>query len=159
MDTERQEMAKKGPETRGVAPESQRPLEAERVAVQQEKDTASAVAERKKAAESAARATREMKDPLLVRVESLLSEGLADEYATLSPGKKQAFKQEGEMLAVWLHHALAKGDVKPHEVLARLEKWLLIIEGKDRSSPWLIQEAYVRARRAMREMKYEHIGH
>ncbi|MEK9156790.1 MAG: hypothetical protein AAB448_01485 [Patescibacteria group bacterium] len=159
MDVERLKVGEKGPETY----ESDNGAETATVAgvdrQQSEQDVAAAVAERKSAVEHAARSRREMKDPLLVRIESLLADGLADEYATLSPDKKQAFKQEGEALAVWLHSALANGTAKPHEVLMRLEGWLLIIEGKDRSSPWLLQEAYVRARRALEYMMYTEKGH
>lgn len=159
MDVERLKMGEKGPETREQSGEAEAAVATERAPQQSEQDVAAAVAERKRAAEHAARSRQEMKDPLLVRIESLLSDGLADEYTTLSPDKKQAFKQEGEALAVWLHGALANGAAKPHEVLMRLEKWLLIIEGKDRSSPWLLQEAYVRARRALKDMMHTEKGH
>lgn len=159
MDVERLKMGEKGPETPEQRGEAEAVAAAERAPQQSEQDVAAAVAERKKAVEHAARSRKEMKDPLLVRIESLLSDGLADEYATLSPDKKQAFKQEGEVLAVWLHGALASGAAKPHEVLTRLEKWLLIIEGKDRSSPWLLQEAYVRTRRALKDMMHTERGH
>jgi hypothetical protein len=159
MDVERLKMGENSPETRDQRGEAEVATAAERAPQQSEQDVTAAVAERKRAVEHAARSRQEMKDPLLVRIESLLSDGLADEYATLSPDKKQAFKQEGEALAVWLHGALASGAAKPHEVLMRLEKWLLIIEGKNRHSPWLLQEAYVRARRALKDMMYTQIGH
>lgn len=159
MDVERLEMGEKSPETRGVAPESQQPLKAESATIQQEENIASAVAERRRAVENAARTTREMKDPLLVRVESLLSEGLADEYAALSGEKKKSFREEGEVLATWLKSAIARGAVKPHQVLARIEHWLLIIEEKDRHAPWLLQDAYIRARRVLNEEMYNEKGH
>ncbi len=159
MDVERLEMGEKSPETPEQYGEVEAVAATERAPQQSEQDVEAALAERKRAVEHAARSRQEMKDPLLVRIESLLSDGLADEYATLSPDKKQAFKQEGEALAVWLHSALASGAAKPHEVLVRLEKWLLIIEGKNRHSPWLLQEAYVRTRRALKDMMYNQRGH
>lgn len=122
-------------------------------------DVALKVEQQRKAAEHAARASGEMKDALLVRVESLLSEGLAGEYAKLSSEKKPIFKEEGEELALWLHGAITQGTVKPHKVLERIEKWLLIIEERKRFEPWLVQEAYIRARRALRSIQVEEVGH
>lgn len=159
MDVERLKIGENGHETRGEGGEAEMVATVERAPQQSGQDVGVAVAERKRAVEHAARSRQDMKDPLLVRIESLLSDGLADEYATLSSDKKQAFKKEGEDLAVWLHGALVSGAAKPHEVLMRLERWLLIIEGRDRSSPWLRQEAYIRARRALKDMMHVKIGH
>lgn len=131
----------------------------ERTLPSAEENVDAQVAERLKAAEKAARATREMEDHLLVRIEELLSHGLADEYAALSHEKKQEFKRAGEQLARWLRTACAQGTVRPHGVLTRLENWLLIIEEKDRASPWLLQEAYTRARRIMKEVLSSEKGH
>jgi hypothetical protein len=159
MDVERREGAMRASEMGGAgtgsAPLPERAQKAPREAV----DTAVGIDARRKAALNAARASREMKDPLLVRIEAALSDGLATEYAKLSVEKKAAFKAEGEKLSAWLHEAAASGRIKPHEVLAHLERWLLIIEAKDRSSPWLLQEAYVRARRMVKELMYNSMGH
>lgn len=158
MDVERREGGLKTPEMTGAAVEIE-PTAPREAVVERDPAQEAALAERRQEAERAARATREMKDPLLVRIESLLSEGLSDEYATLSPEKKKAFKEEGERLSVWLHDALASGKITAHEVLTRLETWLLVIEGKDRSSPWLLQEAYIRARRVMKDFMHKEMGH
>ncbi len=151
MDLHIQEMAPKAPE---------RPRDIGEVAVDvaQEtrqvlrQDTEAMVRARTQEAERAARATQEMKDPVLQKVEFLLSDGLADEFVALNSTQKAAFKEEGEKLAVWLHDALTQDRVRPHLVLSHIEKWLLIIQARDRAEYWLRQEAYIRARRAMREM-------
>lgn len=159
MVIEQEKRAERAPEIRDIAQGNEQRVEIEGNAVAQEGNVEAAVAERRRAAENAARTHGEMKDQLLVRVESLLSEGLADEYAALSKDQKDAFRKEGETLALWLHGALSSGSVKPHKVLDRLERWLLIIEGKDRHAPWLIQEAYIRARRVLQEEMYNEKGH
>jgi len=159
MDVERFKIGENSPETRNQGSRVEADAVAERASQQPEQDTADAVAERRRILERAAPATRELKSPLLVRMESLLSEGLASEYVALSKDKKEPFRKEGEVLALWLESVIASGSVKPHEVLSRLERWLLIIEGKDRHAPWLVQEAYVRARRVLKEMMHTQIGH
>lgn len=158
MDVERREGVAKTPEMIGaeVKNETAAPQE---VVIERDPAQDAELAARRQEIERAARATKEMKDPLLVRIEAILSEGLSDEYAALSPEKKKAFKEEGEKLSQWLHGALATGKVTAHEVLAHLETWLLVIEGKDRSSPWLLQEAYIRARRIMKDLAHQEIGH
>lgn len=158
MDVERREGMLRGAEKGGAglpASSSGRTPEAPREA----SDTRVSIDIHRKAALNAARASREMKDPILVRIESVLSDGLAGEYAKLSAEKKAAFKAEGEELSVWLHEAAVSGKIKPHKVLAHIERWLLIIEAKDRSSPWLLQEAYVRARRIVKDLMYSTMGH
>lgn len=158
MDVERREGGIKTPEKMSTSVEIE-PTVSQEAAVERDPAQEAALAQRRQEAERAARATREMKDPLLVRIEAILSEGLSDEYATLSPEKKKAFKEEGERLSTWLHSALATGTVTAHEVLTRLEAWLLVIEGKDRASPWLLQEAYIRARRVMKDLMHQEMGH
>ncbi len=118
----------------------------------------SKIRERMQAAERAAQTTGAMKSADLVRIEEMLSHGLADEYATLSPEKKRLFRQEGEALALWLDEVFRTRSARSHEVLARIERWLLIIENKDRASPWLLQEAYVKARGLLMQMMYTEKG-
>jgi hypothetical protein len=159
MEAERRERMEGGGENPEIRVQTKTLDRQERTLPSAEENVDAQVAERLKAAEKAARATREMEDHLLVRIEELLSHGLADEYAALTQEKKQEFKREGEQLARWLRTACAQGSVKSHEVLTRLETWLLIIEGKDRASPWLLQEAFTRARRLMREIVSSKKGH
>lgn len=159
MDVERREGGLKTPEMGGTSVETEPAAPKEATVERGTSQDTVALAARLQEAERAARATKEMKDPLLVRIEAILSEGLSDEYATLSPEKKRVFREEGEELSVWLHGAIATGKVKAHEVLKRIEHWLLVIEAKDRSSPWLLQEAYIRARRILKDLMYQEMGH
>lgn len=159
MEVERSAGGEKSPEIRDQSGGAEAVAVTERTPQQPEQDVAVLVAQRRNAVEHAARPPQEMKSPMLRRIETVLSEGLAREYAALSENKREPFRNEGEQLAVWLEGALASGKVKPHEVLARMEHWLLILEGKDRYEHWLLQEAYNRTRRVMKEMMYSEIGH
>jgi hypothetical protein len=118
-----------------------------------------AIALQKAEAIRVSRSGKDMPDPLLVRIDTLLSEGLRDEYTALSQDEKQAFKKEGDALAAWLHDAVGSGRVKSHDVLTRIERWLLIIEGRNRAAPWLLQEAFIRARRVLNEFMSNDVGH
>lgn len=157
MDTERRER-REGSEILREQPRAEAQQEQEPVSHASNEHIDAQVAAQRKEAERLARAAREMKDPLLTRIENVLSEGLADEYATLGQKEKQLFKTEGEALAGWLRHAAIQGKVRPHEVLKRMEKWLLIIERKSHAPYWLLQEAYIRARRVLRTMMHEEQG-
>lgn len=159
MDVERKEGGLRASEMEGEMPKYAAPVQERGAVAPPEASSDASIEARRQAAARAARPAREMKDQLLTRIEATLSEGLADEYATLSPKQKQEFKQSGERLAQWLHEEVANGKISPHHVLSRLEDWLLIIEAKDRSSPWLLQEAYVRARRIMKDFVYPTRGH
>lgn len=158
MDVERREGAPRSPETgaqsAGVASSPERAPDAPREA----EDDAAALESRRQAAAQAARASREMKDPALKRIELMLSAGLGDEYAKLGK-EKDAFRKEGEELAQWLYQAAARGSLSSHEVLKRMEHWLLIIEARDRASDWLLQEAFTRSRRILRELRSHEMGH
>lgn len=121
---------------------------------------AEAQAERLRAdAARVAHSVREMKDPIVAKIEEILSHGLGAEYALLNQAQKDAFRQEGEELALWLRDAVTQGKVQPHKLLQRMEHWLLMIEAKDRFEPWLLKEAYKRVRQVLRGVMYEERGH
>lgn len=159
MEVERLNMGENTPEIHEQGGVARAVAAAEQAPLQSEQDVAAELAHRRSAVERAARSPREMKSPRLQRIEAALSKGLAEEYAALPENKKESFRQEGERLALWLEGALAGGTLKHHEVLTRMEHWLLTLEGRNCSEHWLLQEAFVRTRSMLREIVSSEFGH
>lgn len=159
MVMEQRETIRKSPERAQPAPEGGTDVLDTRISKREGGDAEERVTQSIREAERLARSGRVEKDPLLVRIETALSENLSDEYAQLPQVTREVFRKEGEQLAHWLHIAFLRGTLHPHEVLTHIEKWLLIIEGKDRVAPWLLQEAYIRTRRFLRMARDDQRGH
>jgi len=90
-------------------------------------------------------APRIPKDATMVKVETVLEEGLHDVYAKLDPARKQKFKTEGETVAAKLSEMVRKATFKAREALMLITKWLMIIPGLNRF--YLEQEAKLKADR------------
>jgi len=83
------------------------------------------------------------KDPIVAKIESVLSEGLNEEFAKLSPADQQRFKVTGEETATQISKLLAKSKIHFGQVVQLIVKWLRIIPGVNKY--FLEQEAKIKA--------------
>lgn len=97
----------------------------------------------------------EPKNEILQRVESILSEDLADTYRSLNPEKQKAFKKKGEEVALKVQEMVEKGHLRIRKVLKWIREWLRIIPGVN--SFFLEQEAKIKADKLLEYYK-EHTG-
>lgn len=85
----------------------------------------------------------QVKDPVVVDLENLLSEDLGDIYMGLSEKKKQAFREKGEAVAVAIKEMVTSGKVRVKKILDLIRDWLRIIPGVNKF--FLEQEAKIKA--------------
>ncbi len=69
------------------------------------------------------------KDPLLTKIEAILSENLGDIYTQLPADKREAFRVKGEETAGKIHDILGSAKVKVHKILELISDWLGLIPG------------------------------
>lgn len=69
------------------------------------------------------------KDPIVIEIEELLAEDLADIYLNLPDAKKAAFKQKGEEVALAIGKMIQSGKIKVKKILDLIRDWLKIIPG------------------------------
>lgn len=72
------------------------------------------------------------KDPDLVVIENILSEGLADLYRAMPPEIREKFKIEGEVVAGKIKQMIASAKVQAKKILALIRDWLRIIPSVNR---------------------------
>ena len=108
------------------------------------------------AAEQAAASAPVQKDEVHERIERWLAAGLADEYKALTPEKKTLFKKGGESVASFIRGAVSRHSIKTHELLKRVEKWLLTIADRERNPWWLKQEALIKSKGIMDDHFSQH---
>lgn len=124
------------PEHAAEAPEAGGEFEAPKMPDPIERDSPGA----RSAASSVAPAST--KDPVTVRVESVMEEGLKDAYLSMTPALQQRFKVHGENVARQLTGMLKTLKVLPGKVLDLIRGWLKMIPGVN--AFFLIQEAKIK---------------
>lgn len=77
------------------------------------------------------------------KVESIMSDGLEDEFVQMSPEEQAEFKRVGEETAIKINELLEKAKVKIKKVLDLLKIWLKLIPGANKF--FIEQEAKIRA--------------
>lgn len=82
------------------------------------------------------------KDPLEVKVEDILEDGLAEAYLKLSVADKQEFKTVGEQTAKKVTVLLRQTNVKIKEIFLLIVRWLKVIPGVNKF--FLEQEAKIK---------------
>jgi hypothetical protein len=85
----------------------------------------------------------QVRDPLTVRVETIMSEGFRDTYQELSPVQKEQFKIKGEETALKIRSLLRGTNVKVRKIFQLLIEWLVTLPGINRF--YLEQEAKIKA--------------
>ena len=85
------------------------------------------------------------KNPQLVEIESILSDGLDQAYMSLTAAKRQEFRAEGEILAHTIQSMLQQGKVNMKKIRNLIMKWLRVIPGVNRY--FLEQEAKIKTDR------------
>jgi hypothetical protein len=96
---------------------------------------------------------RQMPDQQLKKIETILSEGLADEYAKMPDALKRKFKEEGEQAASKIQSLFRKGKATAQKIAKIITKWLKMVPGIN--AFFLEQEAKIKADRLMHEAAQE----
>lgn len=82
------------------------------------------------------------KSPSLIKVESVLEEGLADIFYSLPDDKKEEFKQKGEEAAKKIDELLNAAKVSAKKIFDVLKEWLSLVPGVNKF--YLSQEAKIK---------------
>jgi len=88
-----------------------------------------------------------VKDPELVEIETILSEGLESLYKELPDNRKAEFRQKGEETAGAIRVLLSSAKVKVTKIVALIVKWLKMIPGVNKF--FLEQESKIKADRLL----------
>jgi len=96
-----------------------------------------------------------VKDPELVEIETILSEGLENLYKELPDNRRAEFKQKGEETASAIRALLSSAKVKVTKIVALIVKWLKMIPGVNKF--FLEQESKIKADKLL-EFKKEKEG-
>jgi len=99
-----------------------------------------------------------VKDPEIVRIESILSEHLDELYLLMTPEQQMAFRVKGEETASKIDKLLKDVKVKVKEILNLIKDWLKLLPGINKF--FLEQEAKIKTDRLlnMREQKFSSYG-
>lgn len=92
-------------------------------------------------------------DPITIKIEKVLSEGLNEVYQKLSPVAKQEFKIKGEATAGAIKELLLSTKVQTKKILALIINWLKMLPGVNRF--FLEQEAKIKTDKLLALRKYE----
>lgn len=92
-------------------------------------------------------ATVAPKDPQLVQVESVLSEGLEDLYKGLPPNMKPQFKAKGEEVATQINVWMQEAKLAAKKVLHLIREWLGMVPQMNKH--YLEQESKIKTDRIM----------
>lgn len=84
----------------------------------------------------------QMQDPVVIKIEKILENGLADEFMKLSPVAKQEFKIKGEETAIKIKDLLQDSHIKVKRILLLIIEWLKILPGINKF--FLEQEAKIK---------------
>lgn len=82
------------------------------------------------------------KDPVMVKIEKIMEDGLNDSYQRLSPVAKQEFKLKGEQTASEVGELLKSSHIKVKKILHLILDWLKMLPGVN--SFFLEQEAKIK---------------
>lgn len=114
--------------------------------MEQKAEAASAPAPAPKAPARSASAAP-AKDPITMKVEMILEEGLGETYSRLPPKAKAKFKTEGERVTREISAMVRTLKVKAGKVLSLITRWLKIIPGVNKF--FLAQEAKIKTDRVV----------
>ena len=84
-----------------------------------------------------------VRDELMLRVEKIMEEDLADAFTSLPPVRKQEFKIKGERTAAQIRELLNKTHVKIKKIFKLILEWLMLLPGINKF--YLEQEAKIKA--------------
>lgn len=101
---------------------------------------------------AAASATTSVKSEDIVKIETILAEGLENLYKELPDNRKQEFKLKGEETAKEVGGLLGAAKVKIHKIVKLIVAWLKMIPGVNKF--FLEQESKIKADRLL-EFKRE----
>lgn len=88
-----------------------------------------------------------VRDEMTVKVEKILSAGLEDTYAKLSPVARQEFKLKGEQTAVKIRELLQSAKIKVKKIFNLILQWLSLLPNINRF--FLEQEAKIKTDRVI----------
>jgi hypothetical protein len=88
-----------------------------------------------------------LRDEMTVKVEKILSVGLADTYAKLSPVAQQEFKLKGEQTAIKIRELLQSAKIKVKKIFNLILQWLSLLPNINRF--FLEQEAKIKTDRVI----------
>lgn len=77
------------------------------------------------------------RDPVLMKVERELEEGLWDAYKTMPAQARQRFKAEGEQVAKVIREGMATGSLVAKNVIKLIMDWLKLIPGVNK---WFLRQ-------------------
>ena len=93
------------------------------------------------------------RDQTTIKVEKILSEGLDDTYANLSPIAQQEFKLKGEQTASAIREMLRATKVKAKKIFQLILEWLSLLPNVNKF--FLEQEAKIKTDRIIELNKHE----
>ncbi len=80
-------------------------------------------------------------------IENILSQDMDSYYDSMSPDKKNEFKNKGEKTAVKIKGILAKAKIAVNKIINLIEGWLLVIPGVNKY--FLEQEAKIKTQKIL----------
>lgn len=83
-----------------------------------------------------------VRDPLTIKIEHIMEDGLVDAFREMTPVQQQEFKIKGEQTAHAIHKLLAQPKVKIKTIFELLIDWLKLIPGVNRF--FIEQEAKIK---------------
>lgn len=87
------------------------------------------------------------KEPMLVKIEGILAEDLADVYENLPEALKPKFRAKGEETAGKIRQMMQDAKVKARKVLKLIKEWLKMIPGVNKF--FLEQEATIKTQKLL----------
>ncbi len=121
----------------------QEPVEQEMLTEEEQRDEAEALKLAESLAQEEHAAFVVPKDPVLLDLETALSDGLADIYRELPESKKPVFRAKGEEIAMVVRDMIASGKISVPKILQLIRAWLRLIPGVNKF--FLEQEAKIKA--------------
>lgn len=88
-----------------------------------------------------------VRDDMTLQIETIMSDGLDDAFAELTPVQQQEFKIKGEAAAQEIRQLLGAARVKVKKIFGILVDWLKMLPGINRY--YLIQEAKIKTDQIM----------
>ncbi len=92
------------------------------------------------------------KDPVMIKIEKIMEDGLNDSFQRLSPVAKQEFKLKGEQTASKIRDLLKSSHIKVKKILRLILDWLRMLPGINHF--FLEQEAKIKTDKIIALKKY-----
>ncbi len=74
----------------------------------------------------------QVRDPLTVKIEHIMEDGLVDAFREMTPVQQQEFKIKGEQTAIEIRHLMSQPKIKIKKIFELLLGWLKLIPGINR---------------------------